>query len=137
VTAVADQQDGPVLARETPGLEVHLRHERAGRVDDRERPPLGVAVHLRCDPVGGQDDDRSLGNLRLLLDEDRPLRLEVADHVQVVDDLPAHVHGRSMALERALDGVHGTLYTRAVAAGRGEEDLGAHTVMVAAPGRPP
>ena len=68
------------------------------------------------------DDGRALGNLGLLVDEDRAARLEIADDVDVVDDLLAHVDRGAVVLERLLDRLDGALDAGAVAAGRGEED---------------
>ena len=68
------------------------------------------------------DDRRALGRLFLGVDEDRAARLEVADDVDVVDDLLADVHGRAVVLERELDRLDGALDPGAVAAGRSEED---------------
>ena len=69
---------------------------------------------------------RSCGNLGLLLDEDRPAGLEIADDVDVVDDLLAHVDGRAVVLERTLDRLDGALDAGAVPARRGEEDAFNH-----------
>jgi hypothetical protein len=81
--------------------------------------------------VGREDDRLPLGHLRLLLDEDRPAVAELLDHVLVVDDLLAHVDGRSVQLECALDGLDGPVDARAVAARRREQQLlgyGGHAV---------
>ena len=43
--------------------------------------------------------------------------------VLVVDDLLAHVDGRPVQLERALDGLDGTVDAGAVAARGGEQEL--------------
>ena len=64
----------------------------------------------------GQDDDRSLGDLRLLLDEHGAFRLEVAHHVDVVHDLLADVDGRAVFGQRALDRVDGAIDSGAVSA---------------------
>ena len=80
-------------------------------------------MHARGDAVGGEDDDRALGHLGLLLDEDRAALAQLLDDVLVVDDLLAHVDGRAVELERALDRLHGAVDARAVAARRGEQEL--------------
>jgi hypothetical protein len=78
--------------------------------------------------VGGEDGDRALGDLVAeLLHEDRPALAQLRDDVLVVDDLLAHVDRRAVELERALDRLHGAVDARAVAAGRGEQELvGSH-----------
>ena len=82
---------------------------------------LGVGVHRGRHPVGGEDHGLALRHLGLLLDEDRAALAELLDHVLVVDDLLADVHGRAVELERALHGLHGAVHARAVSARRGEE----------------
>ena len=68
------------------------------------------------------DDRRALRCLLLGVDEDRPAHLEIADDVDVVDDLLADVHRRAVVLERELDRLDGALDPGAIAAGRREED---------------
>ena len=41
----------------------------------------------------------------------------------VVDDLLADIHGRTVALERSLDRLHGAVDARAVSAGRSEQQF--------------
>ena len=60
-------------------------------------------MHRRRDAVRREDDRLALRHLVLVVDEDRAARLEVAHDVEVVDDLLAHVDGRPVQLERALD----------------------------------
>ena len=79
-------------------------------------------MHRRRDAVGGEDDRRALRRLLLGVDEDRAARLEIADDVDVVDDLLAHVDRRPVVLERQLDGLDGALDPGAIAARRSEED---------------
>src|SRR5262249_1257647 len=73
-----------------------------------------------------------LGHLGLLVDEDRPTGLQVADDVEVVDDLLAHVHGRPVEVECLLDRLDGTLDAGAIAARRRQENLANHALSVAA-----
>ena len=73
--------------------------------------------------MGGEDDGLALRHLGLLVDEDGAALAELLHDVLVVDDLLAHVHRRSVQLERALDRLHGAVDARAVAARRGEQQL--------------
>ncbi len=82
------------------------------------------------------DHGRALRNLRLLVDEDRAAGLEVADDVDVVDDLLAHVHRCAVVLEGLLDRVDGALDPCAVAARRCEENAFDHADRVSVPGEP-
>ena len=125
VAGVADEDDRVALGGELLGLDVDLGDQRAGRVD-REQAALArrSAWTRRRDAVGGEDDRGALGDLGLLLDEDRAALAQLLDHVLVVDDLLAHVDGRAVELERALDGLHGPVDARAVAArARAQEEL--------------
>ena len=78
-------------------------------------------MHRRRDAVRRVDDRRALGHVALVLDEDRASRLEVADDVDVVDDLLADVHRRAVVLERPLDRLDGALDAGAVAARGGQQ----------------
>ena len=53
-------------------------------------------------------DGLPLGDVALVLDEDRPASLEVAHDVSVVDDLLANVNGRPVQDEELLDRVDGS-----------------------------
>ena len=64
-----------------------------------------------------------LGHLGLLVDEDRAALLEVADDVEVVDDLLADVDRCPVQLERALHGLDRPLDACAIASRRSEENL--------------
>ena len=75
-----------------------------------------LLVHRRRDAVGGEDDERALGHLVGLVDEDRAAFAQGLDDVLVVDDLLAHVDGRAVELQRLLHGDHRAVHAGAVAA---------------------
>ena len=137
VPGVPDQQDVVVLGREPTGLVVHLGDQRAGRVDGLQPPLLRLLVHLRGDAVGREHHRRALRHLVELLDEDRAARLEVGDHVLVVHDLLAHVHGGAVQVQRLLDGDHGPVHAGAVAARRREQHAAAVRLTGGQDGRIP
>ena len=122
VAVVADHDDRVALLGELPRLDVDLGDERAGGVDRAQVALGGVLVDRRGDAVGAEDDELALGDLGLLLDEDRAALGELLDDVLVVDDLLAHVDGRAVQVERVLDGLDGAIDARAVAARGGEQD---------------
>ena len=124
VALVADQDDRVALGGELAGLDVDLGDQRAGRVDRAQPALLRVLVDAGRDAVGGEDDHLALGDLGLLLDEDRPALLELVHDVLVVDDLLAHVDGLAVEVERVLDRLHGAIDARAIAARRRKQDLG-------------
>ena len=126
MSGVADEQDRVALGRVPPRLGVHLRDERAGRVD-RPEPALRRALaHGRRDPVRREDEQRAERRVLLALDEDGAAALEVADDVRVVDDLLADVDRRAVQLERPLDRLDGPFDPGAVPAGRCEHQLPHH-----------
>ena len=87
-------------------------------------------MNRRGDAVGREDDRFALGHLPLVVDEHGPAGLELAHHVEVVDDLLAHVDRRPVEVERLLDRLDGPLDAGAVAARRGEEHPGDHARIV-------
>jgi hypothetical protein len=121
VALVADEQDVVVVRGEPLGLVVHLGDQRAGRVDRLEVARAGLLVHLGRDAVRREDDRGPLGDLLVLLHEDRAAGLEGADHVLVVHDLLAHVDRGAVELQRLLDGLHRPVDAGAVAAGLGQQ----------------
>jgi hypothetical protein len=92
---VADEDDRVAALRVAAHPGVHLRHERTGRVDDREPAALGRALDRGSDAVRGEHDRRALGHVLDALDEDRARPFEVADDLVVVDDLPPDVQRRA------------------------------------------
>jgi hypothetical protein len=68
--------------------------------------------------VRREDDRLALGDLALVLDEDRAAGFEVAYDVRVVDDLLTNVDRRPVQIEEPLDGVDRALDARALAAWR-------------------
>src|SRR5439155_1756388 len=118
-----DEHDRVPVRRELPRLDMDLGHQRAGGVDRVEGTGPGVGVHARRDAMSREHDGLPLGDLGLLLHEDRAPALQALDHVLVVDDLLAHVDGWAVEPERVLDGRDRAINARAVAAGRRKEDL--------------
>ena len=84
-----------------------------------------------------KDDGLAGRHVVLALDEDRAALLEIADDVDVVDDLLADVDRGAVEAERLLDRLDGALDPRAVAAGRGEKDTLDHELRIAVRGRAP
>ncbi|GMA86096.1 hypothetical protein GCM10025868_13460 [Angustibacter aerolatus] len=119
---VTDEQDLEVVAGEPARLVVHLRDQRAGRVDRARLQPQSVLVHRRRHAVRREHDRRALRHLVGLVDEDRPALLERAHDVHVVHDLLAHVDRGAVEVERLLDGLHGSVDAGAVATRCSEQD---------------
>ena len=66
--------------------------------------------------MGREDYALADGNVALVIHENRPASLEVANDVSVVDDLLANVNGRPVQVEKLLDSVDSTFDPRAVPA---------------------
>ncbi len=134
---VADEHDRVAAFRVAARLRVHLRHERAGRIDRREPARLGGVADGRRDTVRGEDDCRAARDFLDRVDEDCAALLELPHDVRVVDDLLAHIHGRPVEGKGALDRFDGSLDAGAIAARRGQKDAlhqGAARIAVAGEG---
>ena len=78
-----------------------------------------------------EHQQRTLGYLGGVVDEDRTALLERLDDVPVMDDLLADVDGRALLLEGLLDGLDGAVDARAVAAGLGQQEAFAGRIVAA------
>ena len=88
-------------------------------------------AHRGRHAVRREHQQRTLGHLVGVVDEDRAALLERLDDVPVVDDLLAHVDGGAVLLEGLLDGLDGAVDARAVAAGLGQQDAFAGRIAAA------
>ena len=81
--------------------------------------------------MGAEHDVRPLRNFGDVVDEDRTLRLEGGDDMDVVNDLLAHVHRGTEALEGLLNRDHGPIHSCTVAPGRSKQHAlgGSHGVV--------
>ena len=96
VAGVTDQQDRHVAPREPTRLAVHLGDQRARRVDHRESASPRVVVHRRVRRRAPRTrPPRPRGTSSSSSTNTAPLASRSRDDVPVVDDLPAHVHGRT------------------------------------------
>ena len=93
-----------------------------------------LRAHRGRHAVRGEHQQRTLGHLVGVVDEDRAALLERLDDVPVVDDLLAHVDGRAVLLEGLLDGLDGAVDAGAVAAGLGQQDALAGRIAAAGHG---
>uniref|UniRef100_A0A0N5A5U6 NAD-specific glutamate dehydrogenase n=1 Tax=Parastrongyloides trichosuri TaxID=131310 RepID=A0A0N5A5U6_PARTI len=103
VPFVADQDAFLAIATVLGHLDVHLGHQRAGRVEDLEAAPRRFLAHGLGNAVGTEDDDDVIGHLVELFDEDRPARAQVFDHELVVHHFVTHIDRRAEHLEGAID----------------------------------
>ena len=80
--------------------------------------------------MGRQDDDGSFGNLGFLVNENRTLRFEVANHVRVVHDLLSHVHRPAVLFQRKFDGFDCALDSGAIPSWNRKKDFFRHDSIV-------
>ena len=132
---VADERDEVSAVGVPARLGVHLRHERADRVDDAEAAALAVLADGRRDAVRRQDADLSGWDLVLRVDEDGAHPLEPPDDVVVVDDLVPDVDRWAMLGQEALDDLDRTVDARAEGPRSSEQHAPAHELASSARAR--
>lgn len=116
VAAMADEQDMPSVLDQSLGLTMHLRHERAGRIDIIEPAILGVTHHDFRHAMRGEDDGAPVGHLLEFLHEDGALSAQGIDHEAIMDDLMPDIDRSAIFLERQLHDPDRAVDTRAKAA---------------------
>jgi DNA-binding CsgD family transcriptional regulator len=91
VAWLADEEDVVPGGVKPPCLPVHLRDQRARRVDHREVAAGGLLVLGGRRAVRREDDDRALRHVRRVLDEERPQLPKPRHDVDVVHDVPSYI----------------------------------------------
>ncbi len=93
VVGMPDQQDFAAALEMDRGLAVHLRDQRAGRVQREEIARAGVGRNRFGNPVGREHHRRVgiVGDFGEFLDENRALGLQAVDHIAVMHDLVADI----------------------------------------------
>ena len=110
-----DQNDLATLVRIALALDVHLRNQRAGGVDNR-KPAVGRAFFDRAgDSMRAENRNGPLWDFVDFVDEMRPLCVQALDDVPIVHDFVADIDWRAVLFERALDDLDGALDPRAEA----------------------
>ena len=98
---------------------MHLGHERAGGIEDIERPALGLLLHHARHAVGAENHRGAVRHLVQFIDEYRADGAQAIHDVLVVDDFVAHVDRRAEQHDGPLDDVDGAVHTGAESAGIG------------------
>ena len=122
VAGMADQDDLAALIGVALALDMHLRDERAGGVDHGQPALAGSPLDLARHPMRAEDRHRPRWHLVDLIDEHGALCVQPLDHMAVMDDLVAHIDGRPVFLQGALDNLDRSFDPRAEAAGLGQHD---------------
>ena len=113
--AVANQNQRVAFARELYRLHVDLGHQRAGRVNHPQLAQLARLTHFGRDAMGAVDDPLAGRDLLDAVHENGALGAQLVHHITVMDDLFAHVNGRSEGLQRNANDVNGAHHTGAEA----------------------
>ncbi len=116
VILVADQNDGVAGACELDRLDVNLGDQRTGRIDHVQVTFLSLDANRRRDSMRTEDGARAFRHFVQLFDKDGAGFAQFFDHVLVVHDFFAHIHGGAIQIERNLNDVDGAHDARAKAA---------------------
>ena len=117
VPSVADEKNVVILARKTNGLAVDFGHQGAGGING-VKPAVGrLSDDHRRDAVGGENNGRRLRHFGDFIDKDDASGFEFLHDVDVVNNLLAHIHRGTKALERLLDGNNRTVNPGAISPG--------------------
>jgi hypothetical protein len=117
VTLVADQQDVIVLTGEPNSFTVHLGDQRAGGINGVEATIRGFLDNHRGDAVGGENNVGAFGDLGYFVHKNNSASFQLAHHMDVVNDLLAHIDRCPKALERLFYGNDRAIDSGAVTAG--------------------
>ena len=140
VALVADEQDVVVVAGEADGLLVDLGHQRAGRVDGLEAAGPASSWTTGATPCAEKMTVAPSGTSSVSSTKIAPRFSSVCHDVLVVHDLLADVDRGPYSSSAFSTVDDGAVDARAVAAGRGEQDLlvgCGHASMLGARRRPP
>src|SRR4051812_20092306 len=90
VTGVADEDQRAPLRDVTLALSVYFRHQRARRIEHRQRAAARIVLDSLRDTVRAEHRHRARRDLGNLFDEARAFGLEAFDDVPIVYDLVPH-----------------------------------------------
>ncbi len=123
MAGMADQHHIIALFGVTAALDMHLDHQRAGRVDHVELTIGGHGFNMARNAMGAEHGDRAFGNFVHLGHEHGTARPELLHHMGVVHDLVPHVDRCTMDLQRPLDNLDSADHASAEAARIGHQNL--------------
>jgi hypothetical protein len=125
MVGMPDQQDFAATLEMDRGLAVHLRDQRAGRVQREEIAGTGVRRDRFRNPVGRKHHRRVgiVGDFGQFLDKNRALGLQAVDHIAVMDDLVADIDRSAIDGKCPFHGVDRPDHAGAKAPGRTKHDF--------------
>ena len=120
---MADQHDFETFGVLGARLDVHFGNQRTNGVDAKQVACLGCRGDALGDPMCRKD--HRCGRFRdlvELLHKNGAFRLEIINHVAIVDDLVSHIDRRSELLQRQFDDPDGAIDAGAKAAWCRQQD---------------
>src|SRR5579862_499506 len=87
-----------------------LGHQRTGGIDHLEVAPLAALTHGRRNAMGRIDDALAIGHVVNFMDKNRALFCQLVDNIAIMNDLAAHIDGRTESLQGNFDDVDGAHY---------------------------
>ena len=116
LVAMSNQHQRIALLGEFDRLDMDLRHQRTGGVNNLQPALLGPVTDRRRNPMRGINNPGAFRDLIQLIDEDRALLRQISHNIAVMNDFLADVDRRAKGIQRNLDDVDGTHNTCAKAA---------------------
>jgi hypothetical protein len=110
---VADHDDFLALPTHPQHFDMHLGHQRAGRVEHRQAARFGLAAHRLRHTVRAENQDAAGRHIGQILDEYRAFPAQIIHDEFIVHHLVAHIDRRTVQCQRALDDGNGTIHTGA------------------------
>ena len=136
VAVMADKDEGSPLGDVAFALAVHFGNQRARGIENRE-------VALDCFAFDGlghamrtENRARTGWNFGKVLDELRPHFLQALDDIAIVDDFVAHIDGRAVFGQSALDDLDGADHAGAKSARLSQDDLHISVLVINSTGDP-
>src|SRR5262249_40340625 len=122
MAGMADEDDVAALAMMELSLAMHLRDERAGRVNGEDFARLGILEHRFWHAMRGKNDRLPcIGHFVQFLDENSTLRFQPLNHKFIMYDFMADIDRRAVNAERLLHCIDCTHHTGAKSARRAKE----------------
>ena len=116
MAGMADQYDIATINGMRPAFPVNLGHQWAGCINHRQFSNSCFILDLFGNAVGAKDGHASVRNVADFFDKNGALAAQGFDDALVMNDFVAHINGRSINLQRALNDLYGALNTGAESA---------------------
>ena len=92
---MSNQDQRAALRSITPGMMMHLGHERAGRIEHRQTAGGCFLLDMPCNAMGAENGWRVRRNFMQFLDKDGALRLQAFDDMFVMNDFVTYMSSKA------------------------------------------